>query len=384
MPNWYNLNIMKRVILFLISILLIFSAYAAEKSTVTFFYSPQCKKCLELKEEFFPSFKEKYKDKLIWKEVNVLEKKNFIFLMAVSTRLRKTGAYVPTILVGDTFLVGKNEIKSKLEKAIETALKKKATPFDFFKVDVLQIFNKLSLLTVVTSGLIDGINPCAFAVIVFFVSFLAVYGYRKRSILYVGIFYCLAVFIAYLLIGLGVFKFLYSMVGFYRIIKYFYYFVAAFCFILAAFALYDYFRYKRTKETDGLILQLPAFLKKQITTLIGSQLREKKEEGVLSLSISAFVVGFLVSLLEAACTGQIYLPTIVFILRSSTMQTKAFAYLIIYNLMFVLPLVIVFILSLAGFSSERFNKFLKDNMAAIKFLMFLVFVLLGVVILCVS
>jgi len=339
---------------------------------------------MELKQEFLPSIKEKYKDRLTWKDLNTQEKDNIIFLMAITTRLKKTGSYVPSILVGDTFLVGKNEIKNKLEETINTALHRKAAPLNFLKIDVLQIFHKLSIFTIITSGLIDGINPCAFAVIVFFVSFLAVYGYRKRSILYVGIFYCLAVFLTYLLIGLGVFKFLYAMSGFYQIIKYFYYFVAAFCFILAAFALYDYFRYKRTKETDGLILQLPSFLKKRITTVIGSRLREKKEESVVSLSISAFVVGFLVSLLEAACTGQIYLPTIIFILRNTTLKMKAFAYLVIYNLMFVAPLVVVFLLSLTGFSSRRFDAFLKANMAGIKFLMFLLFVLLGVVILCVS
>lgn len=339
---------------------------------------------MDLKQEFLPSLKEKYKDKVVWKDLNTQEKNNIIFLMAVTTRLKKTGSYVPSVLVGDIFLIGKNEIKDKLEKTISTVLNKKTTPLDFLKVDVLQIFNKLSVFTIITSGLIDGINPCAFAVIVFFVSFLAVYGYRKRSILYVGIFYCLAVFTAYLLIGLGVFKFLYAMSGFYRVIKYFYYFVAGFCFILAAFALYDYFRYKRTKETDGLVLQLPSFLKKHITAVIGSQLREKKDEGVASLAISAFVVGFLVSLLEAACTGQIYLPTIIFILRNTSLQAKAFAYLVLYNLMFVAPLIVVFVLSLLGFSSRRFDTFLKENMAGIKFLMFLLFMLLGVVILCVS
>jgi len=49
--------------------------------------------------------------------------------------------------------------------------------------------------------------------------------------------------------------------------------------------------------------------------------------------------------------------------------------------MFILPLIVIFALSLIGFSSQRFNKYLKNNLANIKFLMFLLFLLLGLVIL---
>jgi cytochrome c biogenesis protein CcdA len=174
------------------------------------------------------------------------------------------------------------------------------------------------------------------------------------------------------------------MAGFYTAIKVFYYFIAGFCFVLSGLALYDYFRFKKTKETEGLILQLPGFLKKRINEVIGSRLRNKKDESVISLCVSAFVVGFLVSLLEAVCTGQVYLPTIVLILKSTNLRLKAFTYLIIYNLMFVLPLICVFVLSLLGFSSQKFNDFLKKNIATIKLLMFVLFLLLGFVLIWLS
>ncbi len=352
------------------------------KPDVILFYSPHCRVCLELKKEFIPFVKEKYAGKVNWQELNVQEnKENLAKLMAVSLRLRNIDGVVPTVLIGNTLLVGRIEIKERLIPAIDIAINSKKTFLGIVNIDLSQVFKKISILTVIMSGLIDGINPCAFAVIVFFVSFLAVYGYRRREIIYVGSFYCLAVFLTYLLIGLGFFNFLYALAGFYTIIKIFYYFIAGFCFLLSGLALYDYLRFKKTKETEGLILQLPAFFKKHINEAIGLRLRNKKDESVVSLCSSALVVGFLVSLLEAVCTGQVYLPTIVIILKSTNLRLKAFSFLLLYNLMFILPLICVFVLSLLGFSSQKFNDFLKKNMSGIKLLMFFLFLLLGFVLL---
>ncbi len=356
-----------------------------DKLQVIVFYSSHCKVCMELKKEFFPSIKEKHKNNITWEELETSSNSaNLIKLVTLSVRLRNIDGQVPSVLIGDSLLVGRDEIKSKLVNSIELALKAQKSPLRFLKVELLQVFKKISIFTVIASGLIDGVNPCAFAVIVFFVSFLAVYGYRKREIIYVGTSYCLAVFLTYLLIGLGFFNFLYSLSNFYNVIKMFYYFIAVFCFILSGLALYDFFKFKKTGQTDGMVLQLPHFLKKRINEVIGSHLRKRQEEGVLHLCASAFVVGFLVSLLEGACTGQVYLPTIVLILKNTDLRLKAFSYLIIYNLMFILPLVVVFVLSLLGLGSQKFNNFLKENMAGIKFLMFLLFLLLGLVILWIS
>ncbi|MBU1134146.1 MAG: hypothetical protein KJ569_04440, partial [Candidatus Omnitrophica bacterium] len=130
--------------------------------------------------------------------------------------------------------------------------------------------------------------------------------------------------------------------------------------------------------------QLPKFMKKRINLIIGSKLRERGERGVIGLSATAFVVGFLVSLLEAVCTGQVYLPTIVFILKNESLRLKAVTYLFLYNFMFILPLVVIFLLSLLGFNSQKFNRFLKQNLGIIKIIMAVVFFLLGAFILWLS
>jgi cytochrome c biogenesis protein CcdA len=370
--------------LFLFFIFISFYSFAADKLTVTLFYSPHCKACVKLKKEFLPSVKEKYQNKIQWLELNIdNSQRNLALLFSVAARFEKK-AVTPSILVGDTFLTGVKEIENGFEKAIKVAMERKHSILPFPKINLMQIFKGISVFTIIGSGLIDGINPCAFAVIVFFVSFLAVYGYRKREVIYVGLSYCMAVFITYLLIGLGFFNFLYSLSKIYILIKSFYYLVAAFCFFLFGLAVADYFKFRKKRKPEDLILQLPAFLKKRINIVIGSRLREKRGRSIFSLIISSFIIGFLVSILEAVCTGQVYIPTIAFILKNTNLRFKALTYLVIYNLMFIFPLIVVFSLSLLGFTSQKFNAFLRKNLGRVKIVMAFLFLILGIFILVLS
>lgn len=360
------------------------SSFAKEKVTATLFYSTHCKICHELREEFLPQIEEQYKEDLEWKKFNTAENaEGLSLLISLAEQFSLKEALIPSIMIGDILLVGEEDIKGELEVAIRIALEAEKSPISFLKTDVVDFFKKFSVLTVIGNGLIDGINPCAFAVIVFFISFLGVYGYKKKEIIYVGTFYCLAVFITYLLIGLGFFNFFYALEQIYFIVKAFYYFIAIFCFLMAMAAVRDYYKFKKTGHSEEAILQLPKFLKKRINLVIGSRMREKKG-GIWGLCVSSFIVGFLVSLLEAVCTGQVYLPTIVFILKNTDLKVKAAYYLFLYNFMFVLPLIIIFLLSLAGVKSTKFNDFLKKNVGRIKILMALVFFCLGLFILIIS
>lgn len=377
---------MRKILFFLILFLPLFG-YCQDSVTVVYFYSPHCKACMRLKEEFLPLVKAEYAEKVVWKEIDTdANQNNLLMLISLSGRNRRGGAVTPSALVGDVFLATSKEIEKKLKNTIERALEQKDKSFKIpaLRGSIVDVFNQLSFFAVMGSGLIDGINPCAFAVIVFFVSFLAVYGYRKREIAWIGSFYCLSVFFTYLAIGLGLFKFFYALENVFLLIKLFYSFIAWFCFILAGFALYDYIKYKRTGETTEMILQLPSFLKRQINFIIGQQLRNRSTHSGLSLAFSAFVVGFSVSILEAVCTGQVYVPTIVFILKNTGLKVQAVSYLFLYNIMFILPLLVVFILSLLGFSSKHFQQFLKNNLAAIKIFMVFLFLSLGMLILWVS
>ena len=63
-------------------------------------------------------------------------------------------------------------------------------------------FKKLFPLVAI-SGFLDGLNPCAFAVLFLFVAFLFTLGRASKDIILIGFLYISMIYLAYLLIGLG-------------------------------------------------------------------------------------------------------------------------------------------------------------------------------------
>jgi hypothetical protein len=194
------------------------------------------------------------------------------------------------------------------------------------------------------------------------------------------------VFLTYLLIGLGIFNFLYQINSFWVISRVFNISIGIISLILGGAAIYDLLKFRKTQDTQGLLLQLPRVVKNKIHSIIGLHYRKTGEPEarkplfgrLVKLIISAFVTGFLVSILEAVCTGQLYLPVISFILKTTPFKLKAFGYLIVYNIMFIVPLFIIFILALFGVTSGAFAQFIRKHMASIKLLMSIVFIGLGI------
>lgn len=243
------------------------------------------------------------------------------------------------------------------------------------------VFNQLTFWMIAGAGLVDGINPCAFAVIVFFISFLSVYKYEKREIVAVGTAYCAAVFIAYVLLGLGAFKFLYAMQGFYYVMWGLKIVTVLLCVAFLLLSAYDCWHYYRTKDASGLVLQLPTKYKTFIHKVMHAFLKDRSKS-VWRLGIAALIVGFVVSLVEAVCTGQVYLPTIVVVLKEAGDNFwRAAEFLLVYNVMFIVPLVLVFALALAGYESATFSGWLKKHLGLAKLLLCAVFVVLLVLLL---
>jgi thiol:disulfide interchange protein len=136
--------------------------------------------------------------------------------------------------------------------------------------------------------------------------------------------------------------------------------------VLAALTFRDYLRARKGQASE-MTLKLPMPLRQRIHKVI----RENSQ--VRAFVAMAFVTGFVISLIELACTGQVYLPTIMFVLSVPEMAARAFLYLLLYCLMFIVPLIIVFILSYLGTTSEQLGRFVNRHTAAIKFATGLVF-----------
>ncbi len=379
----------KKMLALAVLFLLGSAAFAQEKVEFALFVSPTCVHCNKLKREYWPTLKEKYNATVHFTEYDITTPQGNLIFQQTADRygVPKDQRGYPAAAVGSTYLMGyPTEIGEYAEAAIEKAklLHEKTNVALVAAEDVHRqarnTFQTFTFWAIIGNGLIDGINPCAFAVIVFFISFLTVYKYNRKEIILVGSSYCVAVFMAYLLLGLGVFNFLYAMRGFTYVIKGFYVATAVICLLFFLFSVYDFIIYKKTKKSDGMLLQLPLSLKTRIHKIMGFFLRDKQKSTV-RLVLAALAVGFCVSLVEAVCTGQVYVPTCVLIMQDPALRSRAASYLVLYNLMFIVPLVAVFVLALLGYESKGFNDFFKKHLGLTKVLLSLVFLALFVLLL---
>lgn len=236
--------------------------------------------------------------------------------------------------------------------------------------NILARFRSFTTGTVATAGLIDGINPCAFTVLVFFISFLSFVGYEKKQALIIGSFFILAVFLAYLLVGLGLFRFLQKLEIFTLLSQIVHFAVASLAGVLGLLSLYDFWIYRKTGDTKKIKLKLPGLVKKRIHDVVMERIdrptTKARPLATKKLILSSLSCGFIVSLLEAVCTGQVYLPTIVFVLGISNLMARALLYLLLYNLFFIIPLIIIFIFALLGITSEQFAKVARTHLGGVK------------------
>jgi cytochrome c biogenesis protein CcdA/thiol-disulfide isomerase/thioredoxin len=282
----------------------------------------------------------------------------------------------PMVFVGGEVLIGReatlNNLLAAVGKYAQTGAGRTWEDFDPASAEqgLIDRFWSFGVLTVLGAGLIDGLNPCAFATLVFFISYMAFTGRRGRDILLVGAAFALGVFGTYLAVGVGLLKAVQSLGFFSSLGRWVYLVTALLCVILAMLTFRDWFK-ARQGQPGEMALKLPTRLRRQIHKVIreGAQVR--------AFVAMAFVTGFVVSLIELACTGQVYLPTIVYVMSHPELASRAFLYLVLYCLMFVLPLIIVFVLSYLGTTSEELSRFVNRHTATVKFLTGLVFVALA-------
>jgi len=355
----------------------------ASSPVLMVFYSPACHRCMEIKKLVMPEIEKGFRHKIQIEYRDITDIENYKLLLALQEKYQaKIKNIWPVLYFAGRFLNGEGDVRNNLKGLIISSMnipQDQALP----KIDLMAYFKTFTPWAVIGAGLIDGINPCAFTVIVFFISYLALQMYKKKELIAIGLCFIFAVFLTYCLMGLGLLEFLYRMEGFWLISKIANLGIGFFSIILGIFALYDFFKFRKTKSPEGLILQLPKAIKDRIHAVIGLHYRkDKKEEGKSKrnfsrLILSALITGFLVSILEAVCTGQTYVPTISLILKTSNLKLQALSYLLVYNIMFILPLFLVFIFALWGVTSEEFSQILKKNMLAVKMLMAILFFALG-------
>jgi len=288
---------------------------------------------------------------------------------------REQSKKVPAIFTGNTLFVGYRDIYnnfylpliSEIEKEPSNSIKDWLSKvLRRIKLSIINSSEGLLSVAVVTAGLIDGINPCAISILIFFIFSVSKLENTRNLILTSGISFILGVFSAYLLIGIGLLKLLISplLVSIYNWI---FSSMGVLAFFICGISLLDFY-YAKKKETRRIKLQLPLSFKKVTHSLIRTILTKNP--------LIVFVSGILMSAIEFPCSGQIYLPTITLI-GNPLSSLRPLLFLLLYNLMFILPLLIIVILSILWTSSERISSFVSKYLPVTKLLTAILFFLLG-------
>jgi len=225
---------------------------------------------------------------------------------------------------------------------------------------------------VVVGGLIDGVNPCAFATLVLFINYMSSAGRERRKLLAIGLPFIAAVFLVYLAVGLG----LMEVVALAGKIPYLdaviTWGIVALCVVLAVYSLRDAIKAARGKHRE-ITLQLPAGVKGRIRSIL---IRFRRTRYLI---LGGLLIGGLISVLELVCTGQIYLPLIkVMVSSGGPDRTRALLLLLLYNLCFVIPLLVIFASACWGVSSQRLGAILRRRMAVTKVVTSLFFLALAI------
>ncbi len=349
---------------------------------VVYFFKPGCRECVHAR-EMLAALKKDFPSLLI-EEHNMLEADSVVLNQALCERFQVPSLkhnIAPSLFTQSGFLVREEilpqALAALLGKTADTdqndAWKALGEPqIEAAKEQVAERYQSLTLPVVIGAGLLDGVNPCAFATIIFFLSYLQIARRSKREMLLTGAAFILGVFLAYLAAGLLLYKALATLhERFAGIQNWLNPLFAALALVAALLSFRDALRARRGRM-DEMTLQLPSFLKDRIRGVIRTGVRARR------FVIAAFFTGVAISFLELACTGQVYAPIVYQIQQG---KLDAVAMLVIYNLAFISPLVVIFLLAYGGLRSESLIQFQKKHTFAVKIALGILFLLLGVFIL---
>lgn len=339
--------------------------HGVSNSTIpaVYFYGDECPHCEKIKPHL-ALLQEKYPDlQLESLEVyhNTTNQQRFV---EINRQYNVSISGVPEIIIGDRALVGENAIRDQFEERI-LAEKARGTSYNN-NTTVIEpttgttgTSSPLTPQMVIVPALVDSLNPCALSVLIFLLISIAAAANRRR-ILLLGGSYTLAVFLFHLLVGIGIF----SVVSFSGLSKIFSLAGAALALILGVITLADVAR-----NRDNFILSVPTSGK----GLMARYIR-------LASLPAAFILGVLAGLLGFSCTGGIYI-SILALMGTSLSLSAGLPYLLLYNIVFILPLVLVTLLVAYGISPEKADTWRNEHKRGLRLAIGLIMIALGLVIL---
>ena len=191
----------------------------------------------------------------------------------------------------------------------------------------------INLPILTAAALTNGLNPCGIGMTVTFLGYLLIFGNtkEKRGLLKIGAVYVLAVFLTYLSTGLLFYGLAYYMQRWWL--------ASIFKYVLAGLIL-----------LAGLIQLKDVFFPDLPIHLRMSMKGFTKINGLMakaSLPV-AFLIGFLTTAFSTPCMMPLYIGTATVIARSGLPIISVLGYFLYYNLIFILPMIVVWAVMVAG------------------------------------
>lgn len=211
---------------------------------------------------------------------------------------------------------------------------------------------------VVTAGLLDSVNPCAFAVILLLLAFLFTLRQPRQYILKLGLVYIGMIFLVYFAIGIGLFQAVrisndphfVARAGSWLLI------------ILGSINLAEFF--------------FPNFpIKLHMPKAVGEKTNELIKKATIPTTM---VTGLLVGLCTFPCSGGIYV-SIITMLNAKATFGWGLSYLALYNLLFVLPLIGILLAAGNRRTVKAWARWERTNAKRIRLWYGLVMIVLGLI-----
>ncbi|MFH1452303.1 MAG: cytochrome c biogenesis protein CcdA [archaeon] len=345
-----KMNIFVLIVIVLLSLSFAF-AQNVPATKVYYFYSNGCSHCKIVADSGILDMVSEWENVAVNKyEISLLDYRDKYLEYVSGFGIASDEQGIPFLVIEQggkfSYLFGDKPIINDLENSIKN--------FDGVTLGSRDsYFDNLTLGVVVVAALIDSINPCAFGVLLFLMAVLLSMGSAKRAFR-AGMFYTFVIFLVYLMAGLGVMKILGSMSDLDSVKMV----VGIIVLVGAVIEIKDFFW-----EGKGISLKIP--------TKARPLLEKYVHKGTLP---AIFILGAIVALVELPCTGGIYLAILSLISESGVL---GLTYLILYNFVFVLPLVFITFFIYRGTKVEGINIWVQNNKRYMRLAAGLVMILLA-------
>lgn len=351
---------MKKVLLLAIVLFLLLMPLGAfaesNKTCVYYFYGQGCPHCAKV-EEFFKQIEPSYPDleihsfEIYNNRTNLLMLHNFFEAYNVSSVERG----IPIVFFSDKYISGDTPIIENFTKIVnETG----PAECPVVKISSLSEVSPSFYLTIIGAALVDSINPCAIAVLLILMGALLIANERRKAFL-TGISFIVSIYIVYFLFGLGLF----SALKISGISLWFSRIVGVLAIAIGLLNIKDYLWY----GAGGFVMEIPRRWRPLLTRYLTK----------VVTPLGGFLMGFLVCLFELPCTGGPYLFVLGLLAERAT-QAAAIPILLVYNVFFVAPLILITFLLYFGYSSvEKTKQWKEKNVRLLHLVAGLIMLVLG-------